>query len=214
MNQEYKTQQPSTKRSCIRTIIVSIMIVLPVLGCCAGSVLYRPHSQERVVDGWVSLGYPPQKVKQLAAAEFYTVYVEAVDGKIYSCYRASPYDIECWIEVTQLPELAEYQCGFSGTFPASPSSVRVIDRLEVEYCSTFAGQTDRSVFVYLLLDDNEILLNGYDKFHLWLPPGVSRKFFEGALWGFLIGCCIAVISLLFLRRKTKENQNSNLINSG
>ena len=90
----------------MRILVILVMIALPILGCCLGYFLsYQPFFQEPELDGYISLGSPPQEVKTLRAAEFYTVYIETVDGTLYSCYRASPYDRQCWIEVTQIPDL-------------------------------------------------------------------------------------------------------------
>jgi len=180
---------------------------LPIISCCIGSIIYRPTppvSDETipnyVIDGWVSLGYPPQKAKKLLGSDSYTVYVETIDEKIYSCYRESPYDVECWVEVANLPDPIQPSCGFSGSYPSVPKSIQVIDKLEAEYCTTVAGQTDRWVFVYLLTDDGEVFQNGYDFSDLWFPAGLSRVIFQGALLGLLIGCVIVVGLFIMMGR--------------
>jgi len=158
---------------------ISILFFLcaSCLGCVGGFVYFNNTLQP--TPDWRMLGKPPETITGFLAADFNTVYVRTAHHKIYSCYWASPYDTACWVEAQQPTGLLQYPCpgtvNTSGFILPKPPFPDVVDTIKAEYCSSFAGNVDYSVFEYLLLRDGTVAQWSHDEFDLGLPSGVNRK---------------------------------------
>ena len=101
-------------------IYTAIVLPLLIFGCCAGSL--APFILEKLLeksyDGWILLKSPPENIKRLRAANFYTVYAETNDGKLISCRYESTLDFDCWNEVSEIPKIEETDKCYD--FPPAP----------------------------------------------------------------------------------------------
>jgi len=132
-------------------IVTLALSITSIMGCIGGSWYYRANLEP--ADQWKSLGSPPEKIEKLLDAEFHTVYVTTLENRIYSCYRGSQYDVECWVEVTQVPEIYRQPCNNTPVSLAPSPPGRVVDSLQVTYCHRFG----RTGFDYVLLEDGNVM---------------------------------------------------------
>lgn len=155
---------------------------------------------------WQLLGHPPIKIEKLVAAKLYTVYAKTTNGNIYSCTRSSQYDIECWAEVTHVPEIMQSNCSIPSEFWMPENPGRVIDSLSYEYCHRFG----RTQFKYILLEDGNVFQWGIDDFTWAPPPNLFWKLIQNVFGGCLLGL-IGGSSLVFVIRQRgyKHGERAN-----
>jgi len=173
-------------------VAVTVLLIL-TLGCFAGFLLQpvATSATEVTEEGWVLLAKSPQEIKTLRAADFFTVFAETIDGQLIACYYESAYDNDCWYEVSQIPDTIESKCGnWRGKFSEPPSSINVIERIDIENCYTFAGMDSINISSYVLSDEGQVYQNTYGNPSFFPPAGLVRMqcFFSvlGLIVGFLI----------------------------
>lgn len=200
-------------RSLISLLKIILIAVIPIVSCCI-SLSYTRSSSLNKLNNWNSselqfLGSPPEKIEKLVAAEFYTVYVRTIDGSLYSCYWESPGDTQCWVKVEEVPNLAIFPCGNGKDsnqgktiLAPLPSSSEVIDFLQVEYCGTWAGRTERSEFDYFLVDTGEVLQWSYDRFHMLPPPSITQKMYLAVGLGLFVGLIIDTAVIVWWSKRS------------
>jgi hypothetical protein len=160
---------------------VLLVLVAPIIGCVGGYWLYgRDVDSARI---WRSLGKPPAPIARLVDAEFDTVYVQTVQGDIFSCYRASQYDIDCWTKVTFVPQVSRGPCALDHPTLAPPPPLPPVEVLDINYCHRFG----RSEFKYILLADGTVMQWIYDDFHWTLPPQQAQRFNRKVFAGTCLG---------------------------
>lgn len=185
-----------------------VVLVIPVLGCCAGGSLLPEITSvfEMSEGGWVLLEKPPQQIKLLRAAEFHTIYAETIDGQLIACYHGSAYDTDCWRKISQIPDTIEYKCyNWIGDFPEPPSSVNVIDRIDVEGCITFAGMDDTNISSYVLSDEGDVYQKAQGDPSLIPPPGLIRMLCFLSMMGLIVGLLIVFGLMTVNKRQNTVN---------
>jgi hypothetical protein len=186
----------------MKNFVIYTAIVLPLLifGCCAGSLapFVLEKSLEKSYDGWVLLKSPPENIKRLQAANFYTIYAETNDGKLISCRYESALDFDCWNEVSEIPKIEETDKCYD--FPSTPSKIRQIDRIDFGACIPFAGMEGYSFSSYVLSDDGQVYL-----YSVGSPSIISLKFIRTqilfSLAGSIIGLVFAFIIVVIYKKK-------------
>ena len=187
-------------------LFAAVVLLLPILGCFTGSLLQAKMTSafETSEEGWVVLEKPSQEIKALRVARDYTIYVETIDGRFLSCYYESVYDNDCWVEVSQLPEVRDYgNCyGRIINYPEPPSSVHVVDRIDIKDCMTFAGMDELNTISYMLSDDNQVYQNIYGNptLNYFPPPKLIQIECLFSAVGLLIGLLI-VFGLMHINKK-------------
>jgi hypothetical protein len=179
-------------------ILLSVFILTPfftILGCIAGYTLYgyqlEPH------DTWKDLGSPPIKVRQLLAADTATIYVRTIDGRIFSCYRESQYDQDCWNEVDTVPPVWEHDPSCPGIKGAPSEPNGVIERLVTQHCIDAPVYTGNHMFSYILLADGTVMQWISEPIGYFAPPNQIRQFGQKVFGGCLMGIlCSTIFSLL------------------
>lgn len=77
-----------------RNSFLFIFVLLVSLGCCVGAVfVYNNLYSEGAFSTWRILDNPPSEISKILAADISTVWVESIDGTIYSL------DIQCSYQV-------------------------------------------------------------------------------------------------------------------
>jgi hypothetical protein len=191
--------------SDFKIISVLLLLILSCIGSCVGISIFHISKPPE----WRDLGSPPEKIEKLIVADFDSIYVKTIFGNIYSCTWASPYDIECWVKVNEIPDKDLNSCGDRVHEPApKPLNRQIIETVKFQYCWSFAGREHYSEFNYYLLENGNVLQWGEDDFHFFEPIGVIKREFlyilHGALFGIKIG-----LSLIFIYHyyRTKKDQN-------
>lgn len=78
----------------------------PILGCFLGLMVYGYGLEPD--KAWKKLGVPPVKIKGLLVAAKDTIYIQSANGRIFSCYRATQYDQECWNQVDTVCKMSDW----------------------------------------------------------------------------------------------------------
>jgi hypothetical protein len=189
-----------------------VVLLIPILGCCTGYLLLPKVTSafEMSEEGWVLLEKPPQDIKTLRAADFHTVYGETIDGQLISCYYESAYDNNCWREVSELPEIRAYgNCsGWNVSFPEPPSSVNIIDRIDIKDCMTFAGMEDLNTSSYVLSDDNQVYQNSYGSSSLLPPPKLIQMECLFSAVGLTVGLLVVFRVMSINKRRNTHKTKS------
>jgi hypothetical protein len=146
---------------------------------------------------WRQLPSPPVEVKEIIGADYFTVYVITVDNRILGCYRESKLDIQCWFEVSQLPEMEEDWDNERGLFAEPPNGIVVVQEYQIDYPE---GRDTRSAFSYVLDGDGHIWQWGFERFLYFGPPTVMRVSFWSSLGGCTSGLLIPIIFIGVLWR--------------
>jgi hypothetical protein len=191
-------------KSLTRVIIVFILLTTSTLGCIGGYWYFVANLSSPT--DWKPLGHPSTKIDKLLAAKLYTVYAKTINGKIYSCSRLSQYDVECWVEVTQVPEITQSNCNIPSEFWTPELPGRVIDSLEFEYCHRFG----RAQFKYILLEDGNVFQWGIDDFTWTPPPNLFGKLVQNVCGGCLIGLVGGASLIFVIQQRTHKLNNSKL----
>ena len=187
------------------SIAALLFLGITVMGFFIGMALLRNTPE------WRYLGSPPEKIDELLVANFDTIYVKTVSNSVYSCYWASPYDINCWAKVETIPEVVEDYCAFAQDAPHQLPSGNVIGVLQFHRCGWFAGSDSYSAFNYYLLDDGNVVQWGYDGFHWGWPGGISRAWLRNVIIGSVLGmfCAVGLITIVyFVIFKRESNESS------
>lgn len=186
-------------------ILILAILLLPCISCYGGLVFSDAIHPE--IPEWRHLGKPPSEINRLMAADFSTIYVETVDKKIYSCYWASPLDINCWKEIEKVPEILFSGRCIPGEAPNAPlpPEENIKDKILFEYCGSFAGNTNYSIFAYYLLEDGTVTQWGRDEFHLFnLPSYVCIALTAALIFGMTAYLVIVVSISIFTYRAIKS----------
>lgn len=172
------------------------LLLMTCGGCGIGYALYV-HIDYDTSSAWRSLGSPPQPIVRIQAADFYTVYVQTINGQLFSCYRASRFDQQCWTAIEAIPLVETGGC--SGIQPtiAPPPSAAVRQRLDTDWCWRFG----RSQYSYVLLTDGTIMQWVYDDYHASIAPTMERDFKRFIILGTLGGFLIGMIFIGLIRHK-------------
>lgn len=188
-------------------VFTTVVLLIPILGCCTGFLLVPTSLFEVAEEGWVLLEKPPYPIKSLRAASFDTVYVEMTDGRLMSCYYGSAYDVQCWQEVSEMPDIPEHQCynrTTTSTFPEPPSSINVTDRIDLEDCMTFAGMGGhRNTSSYVLSDEGQVYQKTQGDPFLIPPLGLIRMGCIFSITGLIVGLLIVFGLMTVNKRRNK-----------
>lgn len=185
-------------------LFAAVVLLIPIVGCFTGFLLQAEMTSafEISEDGWIVLKKPPEEIKTLRVSHFYTIYAETIDGRFLSCYYESVYDNDCWVEVSQLPEIRDSDNCYRWiiSYPKPPSSVQVVDRIDMEDCVTFAGMDDRNTISYVLSDDNQVYQNIHGNPTYFSPPKLFQIQCLFSVVGLLIGLLIELV-LMYINKK-------------
>jgi hypothetical protein len=167
------------------TILICSIPFLGLLGViCGYDIFWKMAGDLDSRAQWRRLPPPPAPLKQIIAANYFTVYATTTDGKILGCYRESRLDVHCWFEVNQLPEMApDWQ--HDGYFESPPSGIHVVQTYQIDYP---AGRDDRSAFSYVIDEDGQVWQWGYEMFMYFGPPAAISL----SLKAYLVGGCSGV----------------------
>ena len=172
-------------------VLISGCIVLPVfsmLGCILGLILHNYGSEP--YKSWKNLGAPPIAIKKLLVADKDTIYVQSTDDRIFSCYRATQYDQDCWSQVDSFSPVWEDDPSCLPLDDIPPEPEGIIDRLINRRCIDSPVLRANEISVYILLRDGTVMQwisdpgdpNEVDLFY--------RKVYVGCLIG-VIGSAVA-----------------------
>lgn len=178
-----------SKNYLFRLFAVLLFICASCLGFVAGDVFFSKNS---TIPEWRYLGSPPEKIERLLVADFDTIYVGTIDKNIYSCRWSSPYDVNCWFRVEEIPEIFEPNCRYPQSTPPSLPFDNSVEILRFHHCSTFAGSDSDAAFSYYLLCDGTVVQWGYDSFHIGWPAGVIKEWVKYVMTGFVLGICLSI----------------------
>lgn len=186
--------------------LLSVFVLIPffvISGFVIGFKLYEyPLDQPNT---WVDLGSPPALIKHLLAADTTTIYVQTIDGRIFSCYRESPYDQDCWKERVSPPTAWEddSSCPSPANMPEEPDGV--IERLDNRHCIDSPVHEGNHWFSYILLNNGSVMQWISDPISWFGPPNQSSQFFlkvcGGGIIGLLIGAAIYQYTLRILGKQ-------------
>jgi hypothetical protein len=175
--------------------LISGCILLPgftMLGCILGLMVYRYDLEP--YKAWRNLGSPPAEIKELLVADNDTIYVQTTDSRIFSCYRATQYDQDCWNQVDSISQVWEDDpsCPPVDYIPPEPDGV--IDRLINRRCINSPVLTANEISLYILLADGTVMQ--------WIsdPVGVNQmdQFYKKVFMGCITGVFFGVMGSLFL----------------
>jgi|WetSurMetagenome_2_1015567.scaffolds.fasta_scaffold285375_1 hypothetical protein len=179
----------------IKKLLIGL-IVTSFLASLGGIIGYEWYLHDlEPYDTWKSLGSPPAKVVHLLAVRTDTIYVQAVDRKIYSCYRASQTDRSCWNIVETIPEdnLGGEPYLFSSPLPPFPDNV--VEKLVVLYQGPGMAHHFTMIYAYALLSNGTVTQ--------WTdspPPGSFLGFLYRTIGGICVGSLIyPLLSLIIYR---------------
>ena len=80
---------------------------ISVLAGCASGCFYYNRTVAPTPE-WRNLGRPPEPIKELVDAEFFTIYVRGESGQLYSYYWESPYAFDGWNPMEEIPEYESF----------------------------------------------------------------------------------------------------------
>jgi hypothetical protein len=170
--------------------------LFPTLGCVIGYALYGYGLENN--DTWKDLGSPPGEIEQLLAVDTATIYAKTNDGRIFSCYRESQYDQDCWNEVDRIP--ADHGLGTCPNpirgMPPEPDGV--VERLVGHHCIDSPVYTGDHVFAYLLLGDGKVMQWISEPIGIVPPPNQFWQFTLKTLGGCFIGIIASLVVPQFL----------------
>ena len=184
-----------------QAILLSVFIIIPffgVSGCVTAFSLFKDKPEQ--YDAWVNLGSPPAKVEHLLAADTATIYVQTTDDRIFSCYRESNYDQDCWNEVNSIPPVWEDQpeCRPLDNMPQEPDGV--IERLNNRHCIDSPAYDGNHWFSYILLTDGTVMQWISEPIGWFGPPNVSNRFFLKLFGGTIVGFLVGIVVSLYVFR--------------
>ncbi|MCB9079395.1 MAG: hypothetical protein H6631_17475 [Anaerolineaceae bacterium] len=178
----------SSKRFASKVTLYILLLLFSTGGCFLGYQLGQYGLEDN--DTWQDLGAPPETIERLAAVHTVTVYVETSEGKIFSCYRESLYDYNCWNEIEAIPPGLDLGVCPQPVYgmPSEPGDV--VDRLIAHHCLDAPLYKGDHVFAYLLLADGRVMQWVSEPMGLWPPLGqlgqLVLKTFGGCLAGMII----------------------------
>lgn len=178
-------------------IVTLILIIASVVGCIGGYGVYAINLTEP--NGWIAFERPPTEIEQLIDAEFATVYVRTEDNRMFACYRASQYDVDCWQEITTVPDQYPASNCNSTVFWSIPRPpANVTDRVAFEYCHRFGATTYR----YVLTADGTVWQWRSDDFTWIGPPQQFRRLLLSTCGGGILGLIGGIIiAAIVVRRR-------------
>ncbi len=188
-----------------KTFILFILsLVLGLVGCCYAPSIYwaikgDPGNSEKV---WRELPPPPEEAKEIIAVDYWTVYIKTTNGKIFSCYRESNLDIDCWKEVKTLPDLTEDWDCEGCLFALPPPYIEVLQNFQIDYR---AGRDSRSAFSYVLDKNGTIWQWGFERFAIIGSARVWRITQTASIIGCCVGNIIPVIVIFYFWRRELRN---------
>jgi hypothetical protein len=177
-------------------VLIAGCILLPgftILGCILGWMVYRYDLEP--YKAWKNLGVPPAEIKDLLVADKDTIYIQSTDGRIFSCYRATQYDQDCWNQVDTISPVWEDEPSCPPIDDIPPEPAGVIDRLVNRRCIDSPVLRANEISVYLLLTDGTVMQWISDP----VGPNEVDLFYKKAFVGCLIGVfgSVVVSFLLF-----------------
>ena len=190
---------PQRKRFATSVILLFTSLILALVGCCyAPSIYWAIKGDPDDSDGvWRELPQPPEKATEIIAVDRWTVYIKTTNGKIFSCYRESNLDIECWKEVKTLPDLTkDWDCE-GCFFPLPPPNIEVLQNFQIDH---HAGRDSRTAFSYVL-DKNGTIWQWGARSMNFRAPRVGRISQNASIIGFLIGNAMPAFCIIYLWRK-------------
>lgn len=172
-----------------------------ILGYALGNAWFLNDLEP--INTWKSLGAPQGQVIHLLAARDSTVFVETADNKIYSCYRESKYDSDCWNLVDTIPDDLLFQQPFNLQEPIPPIHEKVIDSLVVRYAQPGPSGWPDHVFAYVLIADGSVLQWFNSPIGWFSPHHLFARLIQKKLGGFCFGSLIGPFIFFLWSRPRK-----------
>ena len=175
-------------------LAIVIPIVTTVLGLCIG-LWFAYQTSTGVYTPWQSLEAPPEKVSRIVTATLTTVYVQTIQGRIYSCNPVRPN--ECWHGDTLPQEIRlPHSCDF-GYSPNLPCKAN--DAVELSTCDEEAIKTK-----YVLCEDGKVWTWQRIINPIVLPIDYSKIACPFCGVGFLVG----IVPVVIWRKKKMDESRA------
>jgi hypothetical protein len=197
-----RAHHPSTKLQrmhmwTFRSLRWAFPLTLALIGLVIG---YRQYlTTIEPPDQWNALGAPPVPIARLMAARIDTIYVETQTGQLFSCYRESPLDQDCWVSVTSVPE-ETLGCDQIGPSRAPPAPGVVVQQLRAVYCLRSPAYEGYHEYQYVLLETGMVFQWVSSPLRLFLPPKQANQFNQQVFGGCFTGLAIGGMSMWLVRR--------------